>query len=78
MNLLPIYMFIGISDMLRPILSLDLEERLGRKLTDMEWRYYLQEIYRKREAERVQKIIRQWCQQLLDRKIIHDFVWREN
>ena len=78
MNLLPALVFIGMRDMLRPILAPELEERLERKLTDEEWYYYLQEGYRKREAERHQQIISQWCQRLVDRKIIHDFAWRKN
>ena len=75
MNLLPALVFIGMGDMLRPILAPELEERLSRKLTDEEWYYYLQESYRRAKAEYRQQIIKQWCQGLVDRKIIHDFVW---
>ena len=78
MNLLPAVVFIGLSEMIRPIVAAEVEERLGRRLTDWEWRYYIIESYRKREAERRQLIVRQWRQRLADRRIIHDFVWNEN
>ncbi len=77
MNLLPALVFIGLSDMIRGIVEPEVEKRLRRRLTDWEWRYYIIESYRKREAERQQEIIRQWCQRLVDRKIIHDFIWGE-
>ena len=70
MKLLPVLVFIGMSDMLRPILAPELEKKLGRKLTDLEWQFYLRESYRK-------AILRQWIQGLVDMKIIHDFVWKE-
>lgn len=78
MNLFPVLVFMGMSDMLRLILASEVEERLGRKLTNEEWHYYLQENHQKREAERHQQIVEQLCQHLADRKIIHDFVWNEN
>ena len=75
MNLLPVLVFMGMSDMLRLILASELEERLGRKLTNEEWHFYLQERHHKREAEHRQQMVRQWCQRLIDRKVIYDFVW---
>jgi len=75
MNLLPVVVFMGMSDMLRLILASELEERLGRKLTNEEWHYYLQESHQKREAEHRQQIVGQRYQRLIDRQIIHDFVW---
>jgi len=75
MNLLPALVFIGLSEMIRPIVAPEVERRMGRRLTDWEWRYYIIESYRKREAERHQQIVKQWCQRLIDRKIIRDFVW---
>jgi hypothetical protein len=78
MNLIPALVFIGMSDMLRALLAFELEERLGRKPTDWEWQYYLQESNRKSEADSRQQIIRQWRQQLVGMKIIHDFVWEDN
>ena len=75
MNLLPVLVFIGMSDMIRLILASELEERLGRKLTNEEWHHYLQESHRKREAEHQQQIVGQRYQRLIDRQIIHDFVW---
>jgi len=77
MNLIPALVFIGISDMIRALLAFELEERLGRKLTDWEWQYFLQESNRKSEVESRQRIISQWRRQLADRQIIHDFVWNE-
>ena len=35
-NLIPALVFIGMSDMIRPIVALEIEERIGRKLTDWE------------------------------------------
>ena len=75
MNLLPAVVFIGLSDMIRGIVAPEVEKRLRRRLTDGEWRYYIIESYRKREAERHQQTVEQWCQYLIDRQIIHDFVW---
>jgi hypothetical protein len=61
--------------MLRGILAPELEKRLRRKLTDWEWEYYLQESFQRAKASHQQQIVRQWRQWLVDRKIIHDFVW---
>ncbi|MFH0896709.1 MAG: hypothetical protein V1850_01500 [Candidatus Bathyarchaeota archaeon] len=77
MDLLSALVFIGMSDMLRGIVAPELEKRLGRKLTDLEWEFYLQESYRKAKMEYWQKTVRQWRQWLVDRKIIQDFVWNE-
>ena len=78
MDLIPILVFIGMSDMLRALLAFEMEERLGRKLTDLEWQYFLQERKRKSEVDSRQRIISQWRQQLAERQIIHDFVWKED
>lgn len=75
MNLLPLAVFIGLNEMIKPIIAREVEERLGRRLTYDEWRYYLREYYRKREAERHQQIVAEQYQQLVDRQTIHDFVW---
>lgn len=77
MNLLPALVFIGLSDMIRGIIAPEVEKKLRRKLTDWEWRYYIVESYRKREAEHHQRTVEQWYQQLVDRQIIHYFVWNE-
>jgi len=74
-NLIPALVFIGMSEMLRALLAFELEERLGRKLTDWEWQYFLQERNRKSEADSWQELIRRLRQQPIDRKTIHDFVW---
>ena len=78
MDLIPALVFIGTSDMLRGIIAPDIEKQLGRKLTDWEWGYYLQESYRKAEAESRQQVVSQWRQWLVDKKIIHDFVWNNS
>ena len=77
MNWIPALVFIGTSDMLRALLAFEIEERLGRKLTDLEWQYFLQERNRKSEIDSRQRIIGQWRRSLTDRQIIHDFVWGE-
>ena len=76
-NLIPVLVFIGMSDMLRSFLSFEIEKQLGRKLTDWEWQYFLQERNRKSEIDSRQRIVSQWRQSLTDRQIIHDFVWGE-
>jgi len=75
MNLLPVVVYMGLSEMIRPILAREVEERLGRRLTYEEWSFYLREYHRKREGEHRQQIVGQRYQQLVDRQIIHDFVW---
>jgi len=76
-NLISVLVFIGLSEMVRTMLSHEIEERLGRKLTDWEWQYFMQESNRKAELESRQRIISQWRQQLSGRQVIHDFVWGE-
>jgi len=76
-NWIPALVFIGMSDMLRSLLAFDVEERLGRKLTDWEWQYFLQERNRKSEIDSRQRIVSQWRQSLTDRQIIRDFAWGE-
>ena len=76
-NWIPALVFIGMSDMLRALLTFEIEEQLGRKLTDLEWQYFLQERNRKSEVDSRQRIVSQWRQQLADRKIIHDLVWNK-
>ena len=75
-NLIPVLVFIEMSDMLRALLTFEIEEQLRRKLTDWEWQYFLQERNRKSEVDSQQNIVRQWRQSLVDRQIIHDFVWK--
>ena len=74
-DLIPALVFLGLNSMIRPIIAPELEKRLGRKLTDWEWKYYLQESYRKAKAESRQQVIKQWRQRLVDRQIICHFVW---
>jgi hypothetical protein len=73
---IPALVFIGLSEMVRTILTYDIEKRLGRKLTDWEWQYFLQESNRKFEADSRQEVTRQLQQQVIDRKTIYDFVWK--
>lgn len=75
MNLIAVLVFIGLSEMVRTMFAYEIEERLGRKLTNWEWQYFLQESNRKAELESRQRIVSQWQQQLADRQVIHDFVW---
>jgi hypothetical protein len=73
---IPVLVFIGMCDMLRGLLAPELEKKLGRKITDWEWRYCLREGFRKAEEDFRQEKARQRLQRLADMKIIHDFVWR--
>jgi len=77
MNLLPVVVYMGLSEMIRPILAREVEERLGRRLTYEEWSYYLREYHREKEAERHRQIQEEQHRQLVDRQIIHDFVWEK-
>ena len=52
-NWIPALVFIGMSDMLRALLTFEIEERLGRKLTDWEWQYFLRERNQKSEIDSV-------------------------
>jgi hypothetical protein len=54
---------------------LDLEKRLGRKLTDWDSQYLTREAQRRVEADSRQEIARQRLKRSDDMKIIHDFVW---
>lgn len=72
---IPIIVIMGTLNMLRDFLAVEIEERIGRKLTDWEWQYFLQERNRKAEVDSRQAAISQWRQQLADRQTIHDFVW---
>jgi hypothetical protein len=65
----------GICQMARDIIAFDVEKRLGRKLTDWEFRYLLREQKRKAEADAREKRIRRLEQEFVDRRVIHDFVW---
>ncbi|GMW04653.1 MAG: hypothetical protein AMXMBFR85_06360 [Dehalococcoides mccartyi] len=75
-NLIPALVFLGLNSMVRPLIEPELEKRLGRKLTDWEWEYYLQESYRKFEVDSQNKAIQKFRQCLNDRQIIRDFVWK--
>jgi len=75
MNLIPALVFLGLNSMIRPIIAPELEKRLGRKLTDWEWEYYLQESYRKANLDSQQTAMQKCRQWLIDRQIIRDFVW---
>src|SRR4030042_6388237 len=74
-DFIPVIAFMGVIDMLRPILTPELEKKLGRKLMDWDWQYYLHEFFRKAVTYFQQEIIRQWLQRLADMQIIHNFVW---
>lgn len=60
----------------RPAIEAELEKKLWRKLTDDERTYFIREVFKKVQTERQQEQLRRWFQHLIDRKIIHDFVWR--
>jgi hypothetical protein len=74
-DFIPVIALMVVIDMLKSIIASDLEKKLGRKLTDWEWQYYLQESNRKAEADSRQQTTKRWRQYLLDRQVIYDFVW---
>ncbi|MFC2032452.1 hypothetical protein ACFLUS_03700 [Chloroflexota bacterium] len=78
MNLIPALVFIGMSDMLREILTPKIEKKLKRKMNDWDWQYYIRENFRRAEVDSRQEIIRRRQQRFGDMQIIHDFVWRED
>jgi hypothetical protein len=75
-DLFPVLLFLGLNSMIRPFIEPELEKILGRKPTDWEWEYYLQESNRKAKADSQQKVMQTCRQWLIDRQIIHDFVWK--
>jgi len=77
MDLIPVLVFLELNSMIRPIFAPEIEKKLGRKLTDCEWEYYLQESYRKFKIKSQHEIVSWWRRQLADRQTIHDFVWEE-
>ena len=72
---IPVVVLTVTLNMLRELLAVDIEERIGRKLTDWEWQYFLQERNRKEEAEARQRIVGQWWESEAVRQKIYDFVW---
>jgi len=76
MDLMPILVFMGLNSMIRPIIAPELEKRLGRKLTEWEWKYYLQESYRKIKLDYQKQTTFQWRQRFTDMQTIHDFAWK--
>ncbi|MEQ4489904.1 MAG: hypothetical protein AAC990_06050 [Dehalococcoides mccartyi] len=75
-DLIPCIALLGLTSMIRPMIAPEIEERLGRKMTDWEWGYYLEESYRKFKLDSLQDIVGQWLQRLAVMQIIHDFAWR--
>ena len=72
---IPVLVFVGTIDMLKKVLAFEIEEQLGRKLTDWDWQVYWEEMSKKAEFEAEQKMHMEWQARFNDRKIIHDFVW---
>ena len=66
------------SDIFKAFIKPELEKRIGRNLTDWDWRAYLRELDRKAEFEARQEIRRERQARMNDLKIIHDFVWNNN
>jgi hypothetical protein len=60
------------------IIGPKLERKLGRPLTDWDWRYYWQEVEakerRKAYCDLLNLLTSQWQRQVVDRQIIRDFV----
>ena len=78
MDLLATMLAVGyLNGVFKPTISPVLEKRLGRKPTDWDWQVCLEEISKKGEFEAQQKILKAQQAQTNDRKIIHDFVWKE-
>jgi hypothetical protein len=77
-DFIPVIAFIGMCNILRGLLALELEKKLGKKLTDWEWQYYLHEGFRKAEADLQQEKARQRIQRFADMQVIHDFVWNQD
>ena len=74
-DLIPCIALLGLTSMIRPMIAPEIEKRLGRKMADWEWGYYLGESYRKFKVDSLQDMVGQWLQRLADMQIIHDFVW---
>ena len=74
-DLIPVLVLLGLNSMIRPMIAPEIEKRLGRKMTDWEWGYYLEESYRKYRVASLQEIVGQLQQWLADMQTIRDFAW---
>ena len=75
MVLMSVMLLAGTFETYRPTIESRLVKKLGRKPTNEEWHYFLQECYEKVKVDFQQEQFRQWVQLLADRKAIHDFIW---
>jgi hypothetical protein len=76
LNLLVPTVVLGVFlDAFNAVVLLELEERLGRKLTDWDSQYLTREAQRKVEAETRKEKVKRWEQWQIDRQVIHDFIW---
>jgi len=79
MSLLSIMLTLGtFNDIFKAFIRPELEKRLGRKLTEWDWKAYLREVDKKAECEAEQRIHRERQARINDLKIIHDFVWKQS
>ena len=76
-DLIPVLVLLGLNSMIRPMIEPEIEKRLGRKMTDWEWGYYLEESYRKFKVDSLKEIVGQCHQRLADTQIILNFVWND-
>jgi len=76
MNLMGIVVILGLfGDIFRALILSELEKRVGRKLTDWDWRAYGREVKKKAKFETQREMARARQARMNDLKIIHDFVW---
>ena len=76
-DFIPCIALLGMTSMIRPMIAPEIEKRLGRKMADWEWGYYLEEGCRKFKVDSPQDMVGQGLQRLAVMQIIHDFVWED-
>lgn len=67
--------FNDVDRMLKAFIGPELEKKLGRPLTEWDWQIYRQEEAGRDQFNRWNDSLIQYQQRLVDRRIIHDFVW---
>jgi hypothetical protein len=75
LGFIPVIAVMGTINMVRDFLAFGIEQQIGRKLTDWEWQYFLQETNRKANVEAWHQTASQWQESLAVRQKIYDFVW---
>ena len=61
--------------LVKAIIGPEMEKRLGRRLTELDWQVYRQEKADRERRAAWSSFMTRWQRRLIDRQIIRDFVW---